>query len=359
MAVGYYSNAIAGAAPPAATAPLPLAEAWDGKSWAPQEPPNLPGTAGGSLIAVSCASATCMAIGYSTKGASKLPLTELWDGRAWVAQTPPNPAGATGSTLSAVSCTSGSACVAVGYYTMNRNGNPSPNQPGSIPLAESWDGSKWTVQPVPDPAGASSRYLTGVSCTSSRACQAVGGSLYDANPPKASIQALSASRHGNKWTVQLMPEPAGDTNTILTALSCAPAGTCTAIGYLTRGFSGMPLVEAWDGKSWAVLPSPSSAGALSIGFANLSCTSALDCMAVGDYTTKASTLPAAASWDGLSWSVGSPRSPAGAKTTSLTDVSCTSAHACIAVGSSAPSETVALAESWDGQTWTIQPLRLP
>ena len=41
-------------------------------------------------------------------------------------------------------------------------------------LAEVWDGSTWTVQSTPNPTGATSGSLYGVSCTSATACTAVG-----------------------------------------------------------------------------------------------------------------------------------------------------------------------------------------
>jgi hypothetical protein len=72
----------------------------------------------------------------------------------------------------AVSCASNTACTAVGYY------NTAP--PGEIvgrPLAERWNGSTWSLRGAPTIAGSDTTYLEGVSCTSSRACIAVGGSL--------------------------------------------------------------------------------------------------------------------------------------------------------------------------------------
>jgi len=44
-----------------------------------------------------------------------------------------------------------------------------------LALAEWWDGSSWSVVPVPEPGGASQSALEGVSCTAASACTAVGG----------------------------------------------------------------------------------------------------------------------------------------------------------------------------------------
>jgi hypothetical protein len=43
-----------------------------------------------------------------------------------------------------------------------------------VTLAEVWDGSRWAIQPTPNPVGAGASVLLGVSCTSPGACTAVG-----------------------------------------------------------------------------------------------------------------------------------------------------------------------------------------
>ena len=65
-----------------------------------------------------------------------------------------------------MSCTSSSACTAVGDFT-NHAGRP-------VTLAERWNCVGWAIQSTPMPPGARRGVLQGVSCTSSRACIAVG-----------------------------------------------------------------------------------------------------------------------------------------------------------------------------------------
>jgi hypothetical protein len=43
-----------------------------------------------------------------------------------------------------------------------------------VTLAEHWDGATWAIEPTPNPTGAVGSYLTGVSCTASTTCTAVG-----------------------------------------------------------------------------------------------------------------------------------------------------------------------------------------
>ena len=103
----------------------------------------------------------------------------LWLGGAgvasasrWTVQLPPASAPSEyGSTaLDAVACTSRTACVAVGAA-----GDPMTFE--DTALAERWNGSAWSVEPVPVPPPARSgdgSELIDVSCASARACFAVG-----------------------------------------------------------------------------------------------------------------------------------------------------------------------------------------
>jgi hypothetical protein len=68
-----------------------------------------------------------------------------------------------------VSCRTGNFCEAVGY---SATGGVSG---GAITtLAEMWNGQTWTIEPTPNPPGASNSYLTGVSCLGGNFCEAVG-----------------------------------------------------------------------------------------------------------------------------------------------------------------------------------------
>jgi hypothetical protein len=77
--------------------------------------------------------------------------------------------GAAANSFDGLSCTSKSACMAVGSY-LNGLG-------AQRTLAESWDGTRWSVLRSPNRGrAAKGNALFGVSCASPRACMAVGGS---------------------------------------------------------------------------------------------------------------------------------------------------------------------------------------
>jgi hypothetical protein len=47
-----------------------------------------------------------------------------------------------------------------------------------VTLAEHWNGSRWAIQPTPNPTGQAPSVLSGVSCTAATACTAVGDYYY-------------------------------------------------------------------------------------------------------------------------------------------------------------------------------------
>jgi hypothetical protein len=73
----------------------------------------------------------------------------------------------------AVSCPTDRMCVAVGESSFATTGTM---------LAERWNGHTWSVTRLARPPGATNRFLTGVSCTSARACTAVGVDARERRP---------------------------------------------------------------------------------------------------------------------------------------------------------------------------------
>src|SRR5215468_9738028 len=75
-----------------------------------------------------------------------------------------NPRAPTGQLLFGT-CTTASSCTAVGTY-VNASG-------AGATLAERSDGSRWRIQPTPNPPGAKVSSLAGVACNTPSACTAV------------------------------------------------------------------------------------------------------------------------------------------------------------------------------------------
>ena len=262
-AVGVYANS-------SANGPISLAlvERWDGTRWAIVRTPNPSGAVGHVLNAVSCSSANaCTAVGYYYNGSgSELTLAERWDGTRWAVQPTPNSSGSVGNLsgqvwdeLGGVSCPSANACTAVGDYLAS--GLPAQASRGSsLTLAERWDGTRWAIQPTPNPSGLETSILTGVSCSSANICTAAGYS----NDFYGDLHTLgerwdgSGAHVSTDWSVQSTPNPSGLAGSSLNGVSCLSVGPCTGVGYYNNS-SGYQLPLAEAGGAVVVVPPPTPA----------------------------------------------------------------------------------------------------
>lgn len=320
-----------------------LSERWNGTSWSVLSTPFPSGAAASYFNGVSCTSASaCTGVGHYV-GSSMLTLGERWNGTSWTIQSTPNPTGVTSSDLGDVSCASASACTAVGY---------SLTSAGTFqPLAEGWNGTAWSLQSVPAPSGATSAYFSGVSCASTSACIATGVATIS-----GVSTALAESWNGTAWSVQSVPAPSGATSAELYRVSCTSTSACTAAGnYVTSAGTTTPLAESWNGTAWSIQSTPTPSGALASYLDGVSCTSSSACTAVGWYQPSAGEYETLAErWNGTAWSIQSTPNPTGSTDSYLFADSCTSASACTAVGYGLATSYAALAEGWNGTTWSIQ-----
>lgn len=350
-AVGYAQR------PPHRAKQLALVEVWNGQSWKMVPTPAM--THSNELLAVSCTSSVaCAAVGWRGGGGSREPLAETWNGQAWAIHATPLPAGSAGS-LSSVSCTAGTACTAVGSSTAN----------GVLKtLAETWNGSAWALQPTPNVAGArgaDGSVLSAVSCIPhSTACTAVGYSSGDKQ------RTLAEARTGTHWVIQPTPTPVGQggADGLLTGVSCTSRTACSAVGNHIGGTGyQVSLMEVWNGTAWKIQPTPAARDSATIS--GISCPLATRCTAAGgDYLVKNYAAPGdgdsftlAEAWNGKKWAIQPTPNPGGLLYSSLSAVSCASPTACAAVGyyQRADGSSVAVAETWAGNGWAIKPVPIP
>jgi hypothetical protein len=73
----------------------------------------------------------------------------------------------------------------------------------SISLAGSWDGERWTIQRVPTPAGSKSSGLTSIDCARGTECYATGV-YYQSSPIGL---AFRAKWNGTAWSILPVPAP--------------------------------------------------------------------------------------------------------------------------------------------------------
>jgi hypothetical protein len=307
--------------------------------------------AGQALVGVSCVSSSaCMAVGDNVTLCPYVAFVcrerapafaERWDGLTWSVLPAGRTPSPSTSTLSGVSCTSATACTAVGV--LRRPG-------GSQALVERWNGTNWNVQAIHGLAPGS-RFL-GVSCSSGSACVAVG---------TQGSQALAAQWNGRHWIVR--PAPGAE----LDAVSCLSHSRCFAVGLASSpSLCPLTLVDHWNGKRWATsyrIDFRDCQNGDKSRLTGLSCLPSGFCASVGYACCDdayGGPFPILAHWTrkhaqaavGAYAQVGE----------GLGGVSCATAMACTAVGSSDGTEGNphgTLVEQWNGTHWTIVPTPNP
>jgi hypothetical protein len=175
----------------------PLILRWNGTQWR-FEPSGRLGQAQDTMLnAIDCPTDdVCVTVGSQRMaGATYRSIAEVRHGGAWRVASTTDPAHTPDADLVAVDCTGPASCVAVGYSIAH--GSP-------VPLVEWWNGSRWTLGAAPDVSGASGSALSGVACTAPDACIATGNFRH-ASPTEHSF---TASWDGTRWTVTPAPEPA-------------------------------------------------------------------------------------------------------------------------------------------------------
>jgi hypothetical protein len=305
-----------------------LIEHWNGSKWSLKASPSVAGSADTFLSGVSCsARLNCWAVGGATLGSMKQePIAEHWNGRKWSLTVLPEPVGLAADNLGGIWCPGATRCWAAGAAS---------RQVGAAlrPLAEHWTGKKWSV--VPTRAAGSFSELGGVFCRQDTNCWAVGGDAFG---------GLAEHWNGRKWSVAATPSTGGG----LASVWC-PGTDCFATGN-----SGFPsaIAERWNGRKWSLTPTaPLPPGTLS-ALPGVSCVTSFNCFAVG--VENVQTL--IEHWRGSKWVKVKSPNPAAAKSAGLRAVSCLSPRACWAVGTSAKQDTgpdSTLAEHWNGSRWSI------
>ena len=332
-------------------------------------PPPLPFA---SLTSVSCPSAgDCVAVGsYLISSSFSLPLVETLSDNVWHSSLLPLPPDAIESGLTSgpsdpvpllesVSCTSMTSCVAVGYYSSGPTGK-------SRPLIETLSDGSWLAK---QPAELSLPYrlrgangvLSGVSCTSSASCTAVG---------IIGREVLVVMLGDGDWTSIALSPPRSAVEAWLYSVSCTSSTRCVAVGqYTGRGTTGLraaqvaPLAAEFSNSVWSFkkLGWPRGANP-DVSFdwpmlQSISCPSAGSCVAVGTYAPSLlSIAPMSETLTGGKWSALSlPRLPS-ASWSPMWGISCSAISRCVATGSS---NGVPIVENLTGGAWSLDTIPPP
>jgi hypothetical protein len=257
---------------------------------------TVPGTgADDVLLGSTCANALqCWAVGISLVNlgggspSSVSPLVEAWNGTTWTLVPMPLPGGEGGGLFDAT-CVNGSDCWAVGADVATGSGNPTGT------LIEQWNGTSWSVVPSPTPSGAGvvGAILSSVSCASASSCMAVG---YATDENGNNLTDVVEQWNGSSWTI--VPGAAtGQAFDQLLSVQCLSAGNCWAVGNagpVSQRSGFLPifpgavgdhgLIEHWDGSAWSIVPSVTEPVPNGGYLSGLECVGATDCWASGATT---------------------------------------------------------------------------
>jgi hypothetical protein len=245
-----------------------------GRFWT-KEPPTPEGGTDPKLNDVSCTSSSaCTAVGSYYNGTKRVNLALRWNGSTWSIQTTPNPEVGAPELLS-VSCDSATSCMAVGKRAAL-----------SVTFAMRWDGSTWAITSTPSPPVLSESALREVSCASASSCVAVGA--YKDSTTNNQWRLLTQRWNGSSWSTLTNPSPAGAVGSVeLSGISCTASNACTAVGEYVSQLQGSKatevktLVQVWNGAEWTTQTSPNPEGRKISSFAGVSCTASNACAAVG------------------------------------------------------------------------------
>lgn len=250
---------------------------WNGRALAKQPQPDLALGAGTSFFTASLPGSFdsdtdgWQVIGDESGNGSGMTFddeatfAERWHGGQWT-QVPmavsPDPATEGIRPYAVAAISPSNAWMAGAFYAIGEGNVFGVTAVGTV--LEHWDGTQWTIVPNPaqDQAGAG---LSALSVASPTSIWAVG---FQGDTDGQTQHPLIEHWDGRAWSV--VQAPSGEGASELASVSADGPGDAWAVGYQdsSNGYTGAPLVEHWNGSTWAAV-TPPSAGSFDAGKATL------------------------------------------------------------------------------------------
>jgi hypothetical protein len=245
-----------------------------------------------------------------------------------------SPAGSSGSDLVSVAAVNLADAWAVGTAFAGSTAIR------GTPLAEHFDGTRWSITPTAAvPAGDDVR-LAGVAFSSASDGWAVGS---DTSLATGTGGSMIEHFNGTSWT--RLPSPAGEPfRAGLASVAAISATDAWAVG----SGGSTPLIEHWDGNTWSIVPGPVGSGHLY----SITALSATNIWAVGGMGHRAPT-PLIEHFDGTAWH--QVAQPVNTYASFLISVSAASPGDIWAVGGQTGGTPPVLLEHYNGTAWTEVP----
>jgi hypothetical protein len=272
-----------------------------------------------ALDGVSCpTTGSCLAVGGETLAGTLAPVAETFNGSTWTLRHPLNAIAPFGAQLSAVSCFSPTDCTAVGVAYAHEMEEP---------FAEQWDGRSWRIEKIADALAGD---LSAVSCPSATTCVAVGTT--DGRP------LAEEWTSGIGWSIMSVP-PVAPYGASLTGVSCPVAGDCYAVGENGDAYNAdQAVVEHLQAGAWDSVYLRPSTGARLLDLLGITCSSTTRCAAVGSPEAETGTLESGyvLALIGTEWhpQILQTNAPAGSRLFAPLAVACPAATTCTAAGGS-------------------------
>lgn len=265
------------------------------------------------------------AVGATAPTTAEIPLIEHWDGTAWApAETSRQP----------------SAGALQGVHEVSRNDVWAVGEANRRALIEHWRGETWAR--VQNPVAGRLSAVDGSSANDLWAVGYVGdGQVY---------KPIVEQWNGVRWRLKAVPNPAPGGQTLLTSVVAPSATNVWAFGFdtpTTSGATSQPLIEHWNGVAWRIQRTPLIEGT-DVTLDGASSTSARDIWVAGSYADQEGVVRGLVlHWNGSTWSV-SFEGPSGSRLTAISAASPTDVWAV----TTTPTYLSAGMEHWNGSGWS-------
>ena len=315
---------------------------WNGAAWSQVTAPAITGSA--DLLAVNSSGTNdAWAVGYSRVQRYQIsPLAVQWNGTSWSINTSIRSALPGNTVLYGVTDISPTDAYAYGNNSTLASGE----------LAQ-WNGSTWSqvTYPLPTSTGFDTT-LNAISADGANDVWIIGSYLIQVGPTTLRWETFSDHWNGSTWTVVPMPKTPGSDNLFtyqvqsMDVISPANIWMVGGSGDNASPYGGTPsntLIEHYNGSAWSVVSSPNTGTADSLD--GVTATSATNVTAVGYSTPSgggAQTLTM--TWNGTSWAI--VPSPNAGNPSVLTSVS------------TAPGDAIVQAVGYDGTSGSWNPLAM-
>lgn len=334
-------------------------------------------------------------VGGSRFTSYAIPLIEHFTNGTWTIMSAPTPSQSEDSFLYGVTVIASDDIWAVG--SRGNYGQPQHS------FAEHWDGTQWSLMPVPDRGK-----LSGIKALAPNDIWAVGegaflhwdGATWTpitdlANGGLTGIDALAPD---NIWAVgtqvvdgikktliehyspncltatpSFTPTPTltptstpcvhtwttipslnmGTGDNVLNAVSVNAPDDVWAVGYYSTTGRYKTLIEHWNGTVWSIIPGPNP-GTYDNVLRGVSAVSTTDAWAVGDYSNDPTYIARhvlTLHWDGTQWNIVPNPDPGANGTNYLNGVKALASNDVWAVGSYTTTSRTELTMHWDGTQW--------